>query len=74
MNHKELITEIAAKMKLPRQEVERLLDATVAACTKQLGEGKTIGVQSFGNFEVRKKKNICRFILQLIFVPLFRPN
>ncbi len=56
MNHKELIAEIAAKMKLPRQEVERLLDATVAACTEQLGEGKTIGVQSFGNFEVRKKE------------------
>ncbi|HRZ97369.1 MAG TPA: HU family DNA-binding protein [Paludibacter sp.] len=55
MNHKELIAKIATKMSIPKQEVEKLLDATVEACTEQLGDGKTIGVHSFGNFEVRKK-------------------
>lgn len=56
MNHKELITKISTKTKLSKQEVESLLDATVSAFTGELGEGKTIGVQSFGNFEVRKKE------------------
>lgn len=56
MNHKELIAKMAAKTKLSRQEVEGLLDATVSAFTQELGEGKTIGIQSFGNFEVRKKE------------------
>ncbi len=55
MNHKELIAKIASKMNLPKQEVEKLLDATVEAFTEQLGEGKTIGVHNFGNFEVRNK-------------------
>ncbi len=55
MNHKELISKISVKMSLPKEEVENLLDATIEACISQLGEGKTIGVQSFGNFEVRKK-------------------
>ena len=56
MNHKELIAKMAAKTKLSRQEVEGLLDATVSAFTQELGEGNTIGIQSFGNFEVRKKE------------------
>ena len=55
MNHKELISKISVKMSLPKEEVENLLDATIEACISQLAEGKTIGVQSFGNFEVRKK-------------------
>ncbi len=56
MNHKELIAKLSAKTKLSRQEVESLLDATVSALTYELSEGKTIGIQSFGNFEVRKKE------------------
>ena len=55
MNQKELIAAIASKMNLPKNEAELLLDSTIDVCTKQLLEGKTIGFQSFGNFEVRKK-------------------
>ena len=55
MNQKELISKIALKMNLPKQEVENLLDTTIEACTSLLSDGKTIGVHSFGNFEVRKK-------------------
>jgi len=32
-----------------------LLETTVATCAQLLMEDKTIGFQSFGNFEVRKK-------------------
>ena len=56
MNHKELIAEMAAKMNAPKSLVEDLLEKTVSTCSELLVEGKTIGFQSFGNFEVRKKE------------------
>ena len=56
MNHKELIATMAAKMNAPKSVVEALLETTIGTCTELLGEGKTIGFQSFGNFEVRKKE------------------
>ncbi len=56
MNHKELIAAMAAKMNAPKSLVEDLLEKTVSTCNELLVEGKTIGFQSFGNFEVRKKE------------------
>jgi DNA-binding protein HU-beta len=56
MNHKELIAGLAEKMGLSKLEVTSLLDATIDTFYEELGEGKTIGIQSFGNFEVRKKE------------------
>ena len=55
MNHKELIASMATKMNAPKSVVNDLLDMTVAAFTEQLLDDKTIGFQSFGTFEVRKK-------------------
>jgi DNA-binding protein HU-beta len=56
MNHKELIATMAAKMNAPKSIVADLLEITVATCTDLLVQEKTIGFQSFGNFEVRKKE------------------
>ena len=56
MNNKELIASMAAKMNAPKSIVAMLLETTVATCTELLVEEKTIGFQSFGNFEVRKKE------------------
>lgn len=56
MNHKELIASMAAKMNAPTSIVADLLEKTVATCTELLADQKTIGFQSFGNFEVRKKE------------------
>ena len=56
MNHKELIAALSEKMNAPKSIVESLLDTTVATCTELLVEEKSIGFQSFGNFEVRKKE------------------
>lgn len=55
MNHKELIASMAAKMNAPKSVVGDLLETTVKIITEQLVDEKTIGFQSFGNFEVRKK-------------------
>jgi len=56
MNHKELISAMSAKMNVPKSVVADLLEKTVETCTELLVEEKTIGFQSFGNFEVRKKE------------------
>jgi DNA-binding protein HU-beta len=56
MNHKELISKLALRTNLPKTEVEALLDATSIIVKEQLLEGKIIGIQSFGSFEVRKKE------------------
>jgi DNA-binding protein HU-beta len=56
MNHKELIAAIVAKTGISKQEAEKLTDITVEVLTNELTDGKTIGFQSFGNFEVRKKE------------------
>jgi len=56
MNHKELISKLALRTNLPKTEVEALLDATSIIVKQQLLEGKIIGIQSFGSFEVRKKE------------------
>jgi DNA-binding protein HU-beta len=56
MNHKELIAAMAAKMNAPKSVVSDLLDKTISTCNELLAQEKTIGFQSFGNFEVRKKE------------------
>ena len=56
MNHKELIAAMATKMNAPKSMVTDLLEITIKTCTEQLVDEKTIGFQSFGNFEVRKKE------------------
>jgi DNA-binding protein HU-beta len=56
MNNKELIASLALKMKAPKALVAVLLETTVSTCTELLVEDKTIGFQSFGAFEVRKKE------------------
>ena len=56
MNHKELVSNLAVKLDLPKTEIERLLENTVSVFTEQLLEGVTVGLHGFGNFEVRKKE------------------
>ncbi len=56
MNHKELIASMADKMNSPKSIVADLLEKTIETCTELLADDKTIGFQSFGNFEVRKKE------------------
>ncbi len=56
MNHKDLIAKLAERNKLSKPEIENLLDATAIILKEQLLEGKIVGIQSFGSFEVRKKE------------------
>jgi len=56
MNHKELISSIASRMNLPKPEVERMMEETVAIFTENLSEGTAVGIQGFGSFELKKKE------------------
>lgn len=42
-------------MNLPAQEAEKLFDATVDILKSELLNGNSIAVQSFGQFETKKK-------------------
>jgi DNA-binding protein HU-beta len=55
MNQKELIASMATKLNVPKSAVADMLETTVKIFTEQLVDEKTIGFQSFGNFEIRKK-------------------
>lgn len=56
MNHKELIAKLAERNNISKVQAEKLLDGTAIILKEQLLEGKTVGIQSFGSFEVRKKE------------------
>lgn len=56
MNHKELISTLSSKLNLSKEDVSTLLETFNDCCKEQLEESNTIGFQSFGTFEVRKKE------------------
>jgi DNA-binding protein HU-beta len=56
MTNKELIARLSSKSNLSKQEIEQILDSTIMAFTSMLVAEKTIGIQSFGNFEIKKKE------------------
>jgi len=57
MNHKELIAKLSERNNVSKSEAEMLLDTFVATLKTQLLDGKAVGFQSFGSFEVRKKED-----------------
>lgn len=56
MNTKELISKLAKRNNLSAKEVEELLFATTSVAQELLVSGKSIGIQGFGTFEIRKKE------------------
>lgn len=56
MTHKELLESVARKAKISVEESEELLAVSVNEISKLLSDGKSIGVQSFGTLEVKKKE------------------
>ncbi|MDR2840699.1 MAG: HU family DNA-binding protein [Paludibacter sp.] len=56
MNHSDLISKISEKAGLTAAEIENLLVATSQVFTEQLLDDKIIGIQNFGNFELRLKE------------------
>lgn len=56
MNNRELIAAIALKMNLSQTEVSVFLDAFSESVMGQLRELNSVGLQGFGVFDVRRRK------------------
>lgn len=55
MNNKEFINALSAHLGLTGKEVQKLTKTFTAELANKLEEGRTLTVQGFGNFEVKKK-------------------
>ena len=56
MNNKEFINALAARTDKSQKNTKLLVDSMVELLADTLEEGDTLTVQSFGTFEVKKKK------------------
>ena len=56
MNNKEFINALAARTEKSQKSTKLLVDSLVELLDDTLEEGDTLNVQSFGAFEVKKKK------------------
>ena len=55
MNNKEFISELSRRLSYNNKETTQLVSAVLSIMTQELQEGKTIAIQGFGTFEVKKK-------------------
>ena len=55
MNNKEFISELSQRLNYSNKETTRLVSSILSVMTQELQDGKTITIQGFGTFEVKKK-------------------
>ena len=55
MNNKEFIAELARRTGYNNKDTAQLVTSVLGVMTQELQEGKTIALQGFGTFEVKKK-------------------
>ena len=55
MNNKEFISELSQRLNYSNKETTRLVSSVLSIMTQELQDGKTITIQGFGTFEVKKK-------------------
>ena len=55
MNNKEFISELSQRLNYNNKETTRLVSSLLSIMTQELQDGKTIALQGFGTFEVKKK-------------------
>ena len=55
MNNKEFISELSRKTGYSNKDTARLVSSVLNIVTQELQEGKTVALQGFGTFEVKKK-------------------
>jgi DNA-binding protein HU-beta len=56
MSQKELLEKIVSTAEIPKKEVSALLQATIDTLREALSDGKSVGFQGFGTFEVKTKE------------------
>ena len=55
LNNKEFISELSRRLGYNNKETTQLVSSVLSIMTQELQEGKTIAIQGFGTFEVKKK-------------------
>lgn len=55
MNNKEFISALSDRLEMTGKEVQKLTKTFTAELADKLEEGRTLTIQGFGNFEVKKK-------------------
>ena len=55
MNNKEFISELSRRLGYSNKDANRLVSSVLSIMTQELQDGKTIAIQGFGSFEVKKK-------------------
>lgn len=55
MNNKEFTSELSKRLGYTAKDTSRLTASLLSCLTQQLEDGATVSVQSFGQFEVKKK-------------------
>ena len=55
MNNKEFISELARRLDYSNKDTSRLVSSLLSVMTQELQEGKSVVMQGFGTFEVKKK-------------------
>ena len=55
MNNTEFISELSRRLSYNNKETTQLVSSVLGIMTQELQEGKTIAIQGFGTFEVKKK-------------------
>lgn len=55
MNNKEFISELSRRLGYTNKDATRMVASLLSVMTQELQDGKTIALQGFGTFEVKKK-------------------
>jgi len=55
LNNKEFISELSRKTGYSNKEASQLVSSVLGIMTQELQEGKSVVMQGFGTFEVKKK-------------------
>ena len=55
MDNKDFISELSPRLNYSNKETTRLVSSVLSVMTQELQDGKTITIQGFGTFEVKKK-------------------
>ena len=55
MNNKEFISELSRRTGYSNKEASQLVSSVLGIMTQELQEGKSVVLQGFGTFEVKKK-------------------
>ena len=55
MNNKEFISELSRRLGYTNKDTTRMVASLLSVMTQELQDGKTIALQGFGTFEVKKK-------------------